>query len=368
MAIETINYTVYASRIEPNTKQFGGVQGDHNKVEVVFTIDELLWKQLEPDAKELKLRYRFDLYNGGGEMLNGDPELLNGNEVSILVNEWLTRYGGVAKIVLVITKLENNTTHLQLHSFPVNLRFESLPTGSKSDGESHESITTLAEVAKYAADRAVNARKVAEDAADKVAKTNDVLKNGAVVIFDGNRGTGRTNVLDTIIDDVLENSKSAISSGGVYNESQEIRKLIESSLAAVRKEILSEAHPVGSLYWSEYITNPKILFGGEWERITGRFILAASNSDIPGTQGGDSTVTLEEKHIAPHQHAGLYYSNREKLVNLYSASGDEGVCISFRQDSVYAANDLKTGVNRAVAEPVNIMPPYEVYYCWKRTK
>ena len=369
MAIETINYTVYASRIEPNTKQFGGVQGDHNKVEVPFTIHDSLWQILGPKTANNNVYYRFDLYNGGGEMMNTEPQQLVSNKVSILVNEWLTRYGGVVKIVLVITELENGTTHLQLHSFPVNLQLESLPTGSKSDGKSRESITTLAEVAKDAADRAVNASEAAEDAADKVAATNDVIANGAVIKFDGNRGTGRANILGTIIDEVLENSNNAISSKGVYKESQEIRTLIESSLKKAKAEILLAAHPIGSLYWSETdVEEPGVLFGGTWERIEGRFILAAGNGYEPGVPGGRANVTLEEKHIAPHQHAGLYYSSEEKLVNLYSASGTKSVCISFKQDTVYPASDLKTGLNRAKAEPVNIMPPYEVYYCWKRTK
>lgn len=58
---------------------------------------------------------------------------------------------------------------------------------------------------------------------------------------------------------------------------------------AWRKNLLLDAHPVGSLYWSSNATDPTSLFGGSWERIKDKFILAAGDSYSQGSTGGSAT-------------------------------------------------------------------------------
>lgn len=58
-------------------------------------------------------------------------------------------------------------------------------------------------------------------------------------------------------------------------------------IAAAKKEALSEAHPVGSYYFSDKPTNPGTLFGGTWEAVDpGRALVAQ------GTATAEDGTTL----------------------------------------------------------------------------
>lgn len=55
------------------------------------------------------------------------------------------------------------------------------------------------------------------------------------------------------------------------------------------KSLLDWAYPVGAIYMSVSATSPATLFGGTWERITGRFLLAATDG---GAAGGNSNASI----------------------------------------------------------------------------
>lgn len=58
-------------------------------------------------------------------------------------------------------------------------------------------------------------------------------------------------------------------------------------IAAAKKEALSEAHPVGSYYFSDKSTNPGTLFGGTWEALPAGYGLVAQ-----GTATAEDGTTL----------------------------------------------------------------------------
>lgn len=66
--------------------------------------------------------------------------------------------------------------------------------------------------------------------------------------------------------------------------------------------ILNTVYPVGAIYLTVNATNPGLLFGGTWERITNRFLLAAGDGHDAGTTGGAETVTLDATQIPGHTH------------------------------------------------------------------
>lgn len=71
-----------------------------------------------------------------------------------------------------------------------------------------------------------------------------------------------------------------------------------------------DAYPVGSIYMSVNSASPATLFGGTWERITGRFLLSATDngssgaSQAAGNTGGAATVTLTaaQSGVPAHSH------------------------------------------------------------------
>ncbi len=71
----------------------------------------------------------------------------------------------------------------------------------------------------------------------------------------------------------------------------------------VVKDAILEAYPVGAIYLSTVATSPAILFGGEWEEIYNRFLVAAGSNYTAGVSGGSSTVTLSESNLPAHTHS-----------------------------------------------------------------
>lgn len=67
--------------------------------------------------------------------------------------------------------------------------------------------------------------------------------------------------------------------------------------------VLSVTYPVGSIYLSINNTNPGTLFGGTWEQIQNRFLLAAGSSYTAGATGGEATHTLTSNEMPSHNHS-----------------------------------------------------------------
>lgn len=79
--------------------------------------------------------------------------------------------------------------------------------------------------------------------------------------------------------------------------------------------VLNLMYPIGSIYFSVSSTSPQTLFGGTWEQLKDRFLLAAGSSYTAGNTGGSSShshsnsstgsVTLTSSHIPSHTHTYL---------------------------------------------------------------
>lgn len=84
-------------------------------------------------------------------------------------------------------------------------------------------------------------------------------------------------------------------------------------IAAAKKEALSEAHPVGSYYFSDKPTNPGTLFGGTWEAVDpGRTLVAQGTATAEdgttltftaGNKYGEFKHQLTVGELAQHIHA-----------------------------------------------------------------
>lgn len=123
-------------------------------------------------------------------------------------------------------------------------------------------------------------------------------------------------------------------------------------------QILSLAHPVGSIYMSINNVSPATLFGGKWVQIEGRFLLGASTTYKANTTGGEATHTLTVDEIPNHQHV-LWYPN---------AGGEQSAAIGYPEagsKNTWYAEASKTG-GAGGDGAHNNMPPYLVVYMWRR--
>ena len=128
------------------------------------------------------------------------------------------------------------------------------------------------------------------------------------------------------------------------------------------KALFDIVYPVGAIYMSVSEISPAILFGGTWEQIQNRFLLAAGSSYTAGDTGGEATHTLTKNEMPTHSH------------EIYSGYGDvvSNVSDAYRyqtwgsSDRGWKTGNLGTS-NIGGGAAHNNMPPYLVVYMWKRT-
>ena len=83
--------------------------------------------------------------------------------------------------------------------------------------------------------------------------------------------------------------------------------LTNSDTGIASKNIFDLIYPVGSYYWSKNSTSPNELFGGTWEQIKDRFVLAAGDVYDVGVTGGESSIVLNDAQARGSQR--LYIQN-----------------------------------------------------------
>lgn len=115
-------------------------------------------------------------------------------------------------------------------------------------------------------------------------------------------------------------------------------------------------YPIGSIYMSVNNTNPSALFGGTWERIQNRFLLASGSTYSAGSTGGEATHTLTTNEIPSHSHR----TGSRASYGVGTATASLGYTAS---TSTGSADTSYTGEGQAH----NNMPPYIAVYVWKRT-
>ena len=133
-----------------------------------------------------------------------------------------------------------------------------------------------------------------------------------------------------------------------------LQKVNESEIG----EITLSAYPIGSIYLSVSEVSPASLFGGTWEKIKDRFLLASGDKYANGTMGGEATHTLTVGEMPSHTHKISYYGGTQYQE---SAAYAENYAITYAKDNFYM-DTSRTGGN----SPHNNMPPYYAVNAWVR--
>lgn len=69
------------------------------------------------------------------------------------------------------------------------------------------------------------------------------------------------------------------------------------------KRIFLASHPVKSYYKTDDPRNPADVYGGTWEQIKDRVLIAAGDSFPAGSTGGQASITLAEANLPSHSHS-----------------------------------------------------------------
>ena len=143
-----------------------------------------------------------------------------------------------------------------------------------------------------------------------------------------------------------------------------------------------QAYPVGSIYMSVNSTSPASLFGGTWEQLQDRFLLAAGSTYSAGSTGGEAKHSLianelpkiegwieagagsagtptSDGHGAFRSASGVFSTTRN--CNYSYDNSDKAIWTPSDTDSWQQVN-MSFGND----QPHNNMPPYLAVYMWKR--
>lgn len=158
--------------------------------------------------------------------------------------------------------------------------------------------------------------------------------------------------------------------------------------------------PIGYIYISASSVNPGVLYGGTWERITGKFLLGATDNGNDGAEqaagntGGAASVTLSADEIPAHTHGSKSltgYTHIKRHGDTGSGTtivGNNSGIVTTASETWSGSHSLINAGARSLSNPlwdkvtVNAthehdsvgggqshenMPPYLSVYMWQRT-
>lgn len=157
---------------------------------------------------------------------------------------------------------------------------------------------------------------------------------------------------------------------------------------SIAKNIL-DLYPVGAIYLSTVNVNPSTYFGGTWEQIKDKFLLAAGDTYAGGTTGGEASHILTTSELPAHTHgsstltgyadfraatggadlirarSGIVTTSKPNIGGDASYVGIAGSSGGVVHRLTVTATHEHTSVGSGTAH--NNMPPYLTVYVWKRT-
>lgn len=163
---------------------------------------------------------------------------------------------------------------------------------------------------------------------------------------------------------------------------------LEGRLVALESDvsgIVDLIYPVGSIYMSVNNTNPSVLFGGTWEQLKDKFLLASGDTYTAGNTGGEATHKLTTNEMPSHTHTQNIHNHTPSSAGrnwvpktqsttrsrfLSSSSGNKYTLATDSMDDwewAETGSTTATNQNTGKGQPHNNMPPYLAVYMWKRT-
>jgi len=143
---------------------------------------------------------------------------------------------------------------------------------------------------------------------------------------------------------------------------------------------INKVYPVGSIYISVNNTNPSTLFGGQWEQIKDKFLLAAGDAYTNGSTGGEASHTLTVNEMPSHNHGSksltgnfrpITYKSNPGQTGIISLSGSNAADRTMSSGSAFGAqtfhvNATHTHDSNGGGAAHNNLPPYFVVTMWRR--
>lgn len=140
--------------------------------------------------------------------------------------------------------------------------------------------------------------------------------------------------------------------------------LAHTHLSSDVTDLIDVIYPVGSIYMSVNSVNPSTLFGGTWEQIEDKFLLASGTSYSNGSTGGSADAV-----VVTHNHSvsdTYVLTTSGGSITRNSTAGTTGTKVSNLLQSADGVTRNTIG-NTGTSGVGKNMPPYLAVNIWKRT-
>ena len=149
---------------------------------------------------------------------------------------------------------------------------------------------------------------------------------------------------------------------------QVIDLAVKTAVLKAKKEAILECRPIGSYFLTETKDDPNILFGGGWQKLTGRYVLQCSDANhSAGTtvEAGLPNITGRATYL---QTGGMDQTNHPDLGCFYWGIFDHGWktnSINEGQSKIDLLFDASRS-NPIYGRSDTVQPPARIVNVWKR--
>lgn len=147
---------------------------------------------------------------------------------------------------------------------------------------------------------------------------------------------------------------------------QVIDLAVKTAVLKAKKEAILECRPVGSYFITETEDDPNVLFGGGWEKLTGRYVLQCSDDShkagttvqagLPNIEGTATFLNSDGVDQTTYPDRGAFYwgTYNAGIVAGSSGTGKRDLMIdASRSNPIYGRSDT-------------VQPPARIVNVWKR--
>lgn len=137
-------------------------------------------------------------------------------------------------------------------------------------------------------------------------------------------------------------------------------------------------YPVGAIYLSVIYKSPEELFGGKWEQIKDKFLLASGDTYLANTTGGSATHSHNygiqaggyycETGLAENDNAGVLSYNTSNTPSRTGWENAGSLTMKMNNSTTTASKSAAAAHYRSIGNTsyTSTLPPYLTVYMWKR--
>lgn len=148
---------------------------------------------------------------------------------------------------------------------------------------------------------------------------------------------------------------------------------VKTTVLKAKKEAILECRPIGSYFITETEDDPNVLFGGEWQKLTGRYVLQCSDANhkagttveagLPDITGDLRVVgdSKDGKWNANMHGGGAFYDRIVVSGTQYYAR-----VTTSTNDGTYNLGFQASKSNAIYGRSTTVQPPARIVNVWKR--